>query len=200
MSATYAFQKESTKRTARARLTGINASFKDLGEVCRAVRYKGTDDAIEFLEGAAEGVNAIPMRRHGTGRVAKVALISDAADTRSVDVYGLVGTTPTVETVVLNGAAEVLSSATFTDVNALLTTVSGSRTVTVKEGASGTTRGTIGIGTVNCFRWMTAASKSVGLWLPALLAGATDGIWEKVVWAAAAVAGVQDLPLATETL
>lgn len=131
---------------------------------------------------------------------AKVALISDAADTRSVDVYGLVGTTPTVETVVLNGAAEVLSSATFTDVNALLTTVSGSRTVTVKEGASGTTRGTIGIGTVNCFRWMTAASKSVGLRLPALLAGATDGIWEKVVWAAAAVAGVQDLPLATETL
>jgi hypothetical protein len=131
---------------------------------------------------------------------AKVALVSDAADTRSVDIYGLVGTTPTVETVVLNGAAEVLSTATFTDVNALLTTVSGSRTITVKQGTGGTTRGTIGIGTVNCFRWMTAASKSVGLRLPALIAGATDGIWQKVVWAASAVAGAQDVPLATEAL
>ena len=68
MTETYAFQKESTKRTARARLTGINASFKDLGEVCRAVRYKGTDDAIEFLERASVMEQAIPMRRHGTGR------------------------------------------------------------------------------------------------------------------------------------
>lgn len=68
MTETYAFQKESTKRTARARLTGINASFKDLGEVCRAVRYKPTDDAIEFLERASVMEQAIPMRRHGKGR------------------------------------------------------------------------------------------------------------------------------------
>ncbi|MFA6489343.1 MAG: 50S ribosomal protein L22 [Candidatus Micrarchaeia archaeon] len=68
MTETYAFQKESTKRTARARLTGINASFKDLGEVCRAVRYKPTDEAIEFLERASVMEQAIPMRRHGKGR------------------------------------------------------------------------------------------------------------------------------------
>jgi hypothetical protein len=131
---------------------------------------------------------------------AKVALVSDAADTRSVDVYGLVGTTPTKETMTLNGAAEVLSTATFAAVFALHTTVSGSRTVTVKQGTGGTTRGTIGIGATNCFLWLTAASKSAGLRLPALSAGATEGIWEKAVWVAGAVASAQDLPLATEAL
>jgi hypothetical protein len=133
---------------------------------------------------------------------AKVSLRSDAADTRSVDVWGLVSGVPTVETVVLNGAAEVLSAATFDAGGpfALHTTVSASRTVTVKEGAGGTTRGTIGIAIANCFRWITAASKSVGLKLPALVAGDVTGIWEKVVVSAGATPGAQDLPLATETL
>ena len=131
---------------------------------------------------------------------AKVALVSDAADTRSVDVYGLVGTTPTKETVTLNGAAEVLSSATFAAVFALHTTVSASRTVTIKQGTGGTTRGTIGTGHANCFLWLSAASKSAGLRLPALVAGVAWGIWEKAVWPASAVAGAQDLPLATEAL
>jgi len=132
---------------------------------------------------------------------AKVALTSDAADTRSVDVFGLVGGVPTMETMVLNGSAEVLSAATFDEAPyALHTTVSASRTVTVKEGTGGTTRGTIGIGTTNCFRWITAASAPVGLRLPSLAAGLNDGIWEKGVWAAGAIAGAQDLPLATEAI
>jgi hypothetical protein len=133
---------------------------------------------------------------------AKVSLRSDAADTRAVDVYGLVGGTPTKETMTLNGAAEVLSTATFDagGVYALHTTVSGSRIITIKEGAGGTTRGIIGIGYSNIFLWITAASKSVGLWLPLLAAGSGDGIWQKVVWSAAAIAGPQDLPLATEAL
>ena len=68
MAATYGFQKKTDKRTARAKLTGINASFKDLGEVCRAVRYKPTEDAIEYLGNAADKLQAIPMPRHGKGR------------------------------------------------------------------------------------------------------------------------------------
>ncbi len=133
---------------------------------------------------------------------AKVALISDGADTRQVYVLGVVGGVPTVETVTLTGSSEVLSIATFDDAPYLLMagSVSASRTVTVKEGTGGTTRGTIDIGKISCFRWITAASKSVGLLLVALTAGAAWGIWEKVVWAAAAVAGAQDLPLATEAL
>ena len=43
---------------------------------------------------------------------AKVALVSNGSDTRPVDIWGLVGTTPTMETVVLTGTAEVLSVAT----------------------------------------------------------------------------------------
>jgi hypothetical protein len=133
---------------------------------------------------------------------AKVSIKSDAADTRAVDVYGLVGGVPTKETMTLNGTAEVLSTATFDagSVYALHTTVSGSRVITIKEGSGGTTRGTIGIGYSAIFLWITAASKSAGLKLPLLAAGLGDGIWQKVVWAAAAIAGAQDLPLATETL
>jgi len=48
MTETYAFQKESTKRTARARLTGINASFKDLGEVCWAL-MRGAIYSVGFM-------------------------------------------------------------------------------------------------------------------------------------------------------
>ena len=55
-------------RTARARLTGVNASYKDLGEVCRSVRGKPTDYALEFLSRAANGEVAIYFARHNHGK------------------------------------------------------------------------------------------------------------------------------------
>lgn len=55
-------------RTARARITGVNASYKDLSNVCRNVRRKATDDAIEFLQLAAEKKKAIWYGRHSTGK------------------------------------------------------------------------------------------------------------------------------------
>jgi len=154
----------------------------------------GFDDAADDEE---TGGNLVAF-----AGAAKVALVSDGADSRSVDIIGLVGGVPTLETVVLTGTSEVLSAATFDagGVFALHTTVSASRVVTVKEGTGGTTRGTIGIGTVNCFLWITAASKSAGLRLPALAAGLADGVWLKTVWAADAIAGAQDFPLATEPI
>jgi len=61
----YAYQQMGeARRTARARLTGINASYKDLCEVCRNVRGKDTDYALEFLEQAAVGEKAIYFARH----------------------------------------------------------------------------------------------------------------------------------------
>lgn len=68
MSATYAYQAKGGKRTARASLRGINASYKDLCEVCRSVRGKDTDYAIEFLEQAAVGEKAIYFARHNSGK------------------------------------------------------------------------------------------------------------------------------------
>ena len=38
---------------ARARLEGVNVSYKDLAEVCGRLRGKSTEWALEFLEGAA---------------------------------------------------------------------------------------------------------------------------------------------------
>jgi ribosomal protein uL22 len=73
MAIAYAYQPKRSldgaeKRTARARLRGVNASYKDLSEVCRAVRYKPTEEAIEFLKRASEGKQAIPMPRFGKRR------------------------------------------------------------------------------------------------------------------------------------
>jgi ribosomal protein L22 len=64
----YAYIDKQGKRTARARLTGINASYKDLGNVCSNVRGKGTEDAIGFLELAAKKKKAILYTRHFTGK------------------------------------------------------------------------------------------------------------------------------------
>lgn len=56
------------KCTARARMTGVNASWKDLCEVCRNVRGHSTESAIEFLENAKEGAQAILFLRHCHGK------------------------------------------------------------------------------------------------------------------------------------
>ena len=133
---------------------------------------------------------------------AKVALVSDGADTRSVDVWGELAGTPQMETVVLTGASEVLTVANFDVVLAMHTTISASRIVTIKQGAGGTTRGTIPIGAVNCFRWLTpATSKSTGMRLPSLPTGQANGIWEKVEWVPDAGAiDASDFALKTEAL
>lgn len=123
---------------------------------------------------------------------AKVALISDGADTRVVTIYGLdnSGTpVPVTETVTLTGAVEVLSANTYTKVWAIsLASTSGSRTVLAKQGTGGTTRGTIGIGKRNCWLWVTASSKGAGIKLPNLVAGASYGVWRKRTWTAGASA------------
>lgn len=76
---------------------------------------------------------------------AKLALISDGADTRSVDVVGRDATGAVVsETIVLTGATEVLSVATFERIQSVKAqTTSGTRIVTAKQGSAGATIGTI---------------------------------------------------------
>ena len=60
----YAYNKKPVGRLARARISRVNCSFKDLCEVCRNVRYKDTDFAIDFLTRAADGEQAIYFARH----------------------------------------------------------------------------------------------------------------------------------------
>lgn len=118
---------------------------------------------------------------------AKVALSSDGADTRTVRLRGLNGSgDPITEDVVLTGASEVLSVATFSHLyHAAADAVSASRTITVKQGSGGTTRGQILIGRIVCFRWLAGATaKSTGMKLAALPTGSADPIWTKVTWVA----------------
>jgi len=60
----YAYNKKPTGRLARARISRVNCSFKDLCEVCRNVRGKDTDFALDFLTRAADGEQAILFLRH----------------------------------------------------------------------------------------------------------------------------------------
>lgn len=76
---------------------------------------------------------------------AKLALISDGADVRSVDIVGrLADGTVATETVVLTGAVEVLSVNTYERIlSVTIQTSSGTRTVTGKQGSGGSTSFTI---------------------------------------------------------
>jgi large subunit ribosomal protein L22 len=53
-----------TENCAMARVEGVNASYKDLSEVCGRIRNKKTDWAIGFLEKAAEGEIPVLFKRH----------------------------------------------------------------------------------------------------------------------------------------
>lgn len=111
-----------------------------------------------------------------------VCLVSSASDTRTALIYGLdnLGSAQ-AEQVTLNGTTEVLTNATFTQVWGLKLSATGLQTVTVKEGAGGTTRGTIGANKVCCWLWLDAGTKMVGLALPSLVAQGAYGIWGKQV-------------------
>src|SRR3990172_6056868 len=76
---------------------------------------------------------------------ARLALISDGADTRDVNVKGRDTTGAKItETITLTGAVEVLSVATFERMLSVQApTGSATRTVTAKQGSGGTTIGTI---------------------------------------------------------
>lgn len=121
------------------------------------------------------------------GANAVAALISDGADTRNAYIVGLdSGGNAASETVVLTGATEVLSTTVWSKVHAVnLSAESGTRTVLVKQGTGGTTRGTIGPNVQTCWLWQMATSKGAGLQLANLAAGANYGLWHRQVWAPA---------------
>ncbi|NPA22267.1 MAG: 50S ribosomal protein L22 [Candidatus Micrarchaeota archaeon] len=51
-------------KEARARIEGVDASWKDLGAVADLIRYKMAKDAVELLEKAAKDEIFVPYRRH----------------------------------------------------------------------------------------------------------------------------------------
>jgi large subunit ribosomal protein L22 len=57
---------EIPERCAKARLEDVNASYKDLSEVCGVLRKKKADWALEFLGKASKGEVPVLYRRHNT--------------------------------------------------------------------------------------------------------------------------------------
>lgn len=60
----YSNMPENTENCASARLEGVNASYKDLAEVCGRIRNKKSDWALTFLTAASEMEIPVLFRRH----------------------------------------------------------------------------------------------------------------------------------------
>lgn len=145
----------------------------------------GINDAADDdpLQGnmTAWSANAIPF------------IESDGADTRNVTVVGMdnAGTPlPVAVTVALNGTAPVSLVTTFSKVFGFyVASTSASRTVIIKQGSGGTTRGTIGLNRKVSWLWVSAGTaKASGLTYVDLPAGQTIGVWRKLTWIAGAAA------------
>jgi hypothetical protein len=118
------------------------------------------------------------------GANAVVALQSSGSDTRSVTVTGITSaSTPAQETLALDGTNEVTTATTWSKVYGVAVgDPDGARTVTVKQGAAGTTRGTIAAGRICCWLWVEALTEGGALVLPDLLAQQSWPIWEWLAW------------------
>ncbi len=137
------------------------------------------------------------------GANAVVAVVSDGADTRQVTVVGedASGNRQT-ENLTLNGTTEVVGSLTFSKLYAVYAaSLDAARTVTIKQGSGGTTRGTIGPNKKISFIWygrkITAgvpadaeggnmATKAAGMKNGNIAAAGNFGLWYRLQWAAGA--------------
>lgn len=125
---------------------------------------------------------------------AVVALISDGADVRVCTVLGetAAGVYQT-ETITLTGAVEVLGLLTFGKVYTVhAASLSATRTVTVRQGAGGTARGTIGTNAKLCFLWRTGTdidTEAEGYRHGTIAALGNFALWLRKVWAPGAAAG-----------
>lgn len=117
---------------------------------------------------------------------ANVALVSSASDSRTATINGLNTSGDAItETVGLTGVTEVLSANVYSAVyNVVLSAVHGSNTVTIKQGTGGTTRGSIGVGEIISFRWVSGTSKATGIKVVDVLPGVSIPIWCRQTWSA----------------
>lgn len=118
---------------------------------------------------------------------ALVGLISDGTDTRVATIIGESGAgARQTEDVTLTSAVEVLSVNTYAKVYSVsLASLSASRTVTVRQGAGGTARGSIGINKKVCWLWRTGTdidTKAEGYQHGDIPPSTHFGLWLRLVW------------------
>lgn len=114
---------------------------------------------------------------------AVVAAVSSGSDSRTLTIYGEDSASVyATENVVLNGTVEVLSTTIFSRVYCVfVSAMSGTNTITIKEGSGGTSRGTIGINGKLCTQFVTWNMKSLGIQHGDIVAGNLLGLWYKLV-------------------
>jgi len=151
-----------------------------------------TDDA----DGAQGNMSAF-------GANAVVAVVSDGADVRQVTIVGEDASgNRQSETLTLNGTTEVVGALTFSKLyGASLNSLSASRTVTIRQGSGGTTRGTIAPNKKISFIWYgkkysgasavnaeggDMASKAAGMKNGDVAPAGNFGLWYRLTWPAGA--------------
>jgi hypothetical protein len=124
-----------------------------------------------------------------TGADAVVELVSSAADTRQATVIGenVLGQ-PVEEVVTLTGTTPVQTAVTFAAgrVYAVRLSATGAQTVTIKEGAGGTTRGDIPASKLCTWQWLSPAAFASALKRTAIGPGDIVGVWDRLTWVAGA--------------
>jgi len=131
---------------------------------------------------------------------AVIAIVSDGVDTRVVTVEGT-DTTGAFqsEAITLNGATEVVGLKTFQKIYAaFVTATSATRTVTIKQGSGGATRGTVAPNKVISFIFFQPATKTAGLPSPDIAPNADAGEWLKLNIPAGAPAGAYSFTVKSE--
>lgn len=155
----------------------------------RSSNTTSTDDEISLgIGSSADDDGSSALTAFGANAV--VALVSDGTDTRNVTLVGedASGARQT-ETVALTSAVEVLSSGTYSKLYlAYVSSTSATRTVTIKQGSGGTTRGTIAPNKYSAILYLDPTTAADGFELGSIAAAASQGLWLKRVVGASAVA------------
>lgn len=134
------------------------------------------------------------------GASAVVALVSDGVDTRTATIIGedASGDYQT-ENVNLNGATEVLSVNSYTKVKLVYVgALDAARTITIKQGTGGTTRGTIGPNKKVSFLFEQPTTKAGGLKVSDITVNGNFPLWMKVQIPGGAPAGTYDFTAKAE--
>lgn len=119
-----------------------------------------------------------------------IAVVSDGADTRQITLVGEdAGSNRVTETLTLNGTTEVVGVVSFTKLYLAYPSASSAlRIVTVRQGAGGVSRGTIGLNKLSAILYLNVTSKATGLELGNIAAGNSQGLWIKRIVAPGAAA------------
>lgn len=118
------------------------------------------EDDVSAAGGAIDAANRPSLVQLTANSV--IAVISDGADARTITIYGRNAAGVLVqEALVLNGAVEVVGATVFERIHRVVASAaSGTRTVTVRQGAGGATRATLALNQTSASLMFIGASSA----------------------------------------